>query len=253
MRANLTKKLVDKLELPAKGQPQQLYYDETLKGFGLRLTPGSKTYFAEDRVNGKTRRVSIGAHGTFTPESARIEAQRLLLSMAHGVDPQEQKRHEKAQVITLSEIFDKYRGSRKLAPKSLTIYTEALNRCVPDWLDKPITAISRDMVEKRLTQLANKNGTKGPGKAQAGQVYRLLRSMFKFAIEEFESESEPIIAVNPTNRLSRGRAWTENPRRQTCIQRHELKKWFAGVMDLGENNPMRDYFILCLLTGLRRK
>jgi hypothetical protein len=39
----LTKKMVDKLELPAKGQ--KFVWDDELKGIGIRLTPGEQIIF----------------------------------------------------------------------------------------------------------------------------------------------------------------------------------------------------------------
>lgn len=47
------------------------YRDDELKGFGLKVTKGSMSYFAEGRVNGSTRRVTLGRHGVLTPDEAR--------------------------------------------------------------------------------------------------------------------------------------------------------------------------------------
>ena len=63
-------------------------WDHELKGFGLKTTPaGKKVYFVQYRVGGRkgrTRRVTIGTHGTITPEQARIEARKLLGQVAAG-------------------------------------------------------------------------------------------------------------------------------------------------------------------------
>lgn len=51
--------------------------------------------------------------------------------------------------------------------------------------------------------------------------------------------------------LSRTRSWYRIGRRQTVIQRHQLRSWFDAVAAL-ENEGARDFFLLTVLTGLRR-
>ena len=73
------------MEAPISGQV--LYFDTQLRGLGIRVGRVSKTFFVERRVNGKTRRLTIGRYGVLTCEQARKEALRLLGAMAMGSDP----------------------------------------------------------------------------------------------------------------------------------------------------------------------
>jgi hypothetical protein len=60
--AKLTKKFVNSVPFPEKGQ--MIFRDERMPGFGLRVTPGSKTYVVEARVHGVARRITLGKVGT---------------------------------------------------------------------------------------------------------------------------------------------------------------------------------------------
>ena len=60
----LTKDKIEGTVLPKKGQ--QFLWDSETRGFGVRLTPTARTYVAQARVNGATRRVTIGKHGILT-------------------------------------------------------------------------------------------------------------------------------------------------------------------------------------------
>lgn len=60
------------------------------------------------------------------------------------------------------------------------------------------------------------------------------------------------ILENPVKRLSQTRAWYRIERRQTYIKPHELKDWYDGVQLL-QDGILRDYLLLILFTGLRRR
>ncbi|KTD73762.1 hypothetical protein Ltuc_1609 [Legionella tucsonensis] len=60
------------------------------------------------------------------------------------------------------------------------------------------------------------------------------------------------VLENPVKRLSQTRAWYHVERRQTYIKPHELEAWYQGLRKI-ENETLRDYLLLVLLTGLRRE
>lgn len=102
-------------------------------------------------------------------------------------------------------------------------------------------------MEKFHTQLGDKKG-----KAYANLSMRLLRALFNFAAGKYEDrQGRSLVTENPVKRLSQTRAWYRVKRRQTFIQAHELKAWHQGVQKL-EKEGLRDYFMLIILTGLRR-
>ena len=89
-KKKLTKTVVETLVLPVKGQT--FVWDSELIGFGVKLTPTGRTYVAERRVNGKTRRVTLGKHGVLTADQARSKAIKTLAEMTDGLDPNARKR-----------------------------------------------------------------------------------------------------------------------------------------------------------------
>ena len=62
----LTKRTVDALPYPDTGQ--ELYRDQSLPGFGLRVGTRSKVFFAEGQVQRRTVRVTIGRADLLSPE-----------------------------------------------------------------------------------------------------------------------------------------------------------------------------------------
>src|SRR5699024_11501510 len=108
----LTNTAIKGIKPPSKGY--ELRWDDALPGFGLRVThTGVMSYIVEARVNGKTRRVTIGRHGKFTPEQARKIARAKLGEMAQGSDPTAAKRERKLRAITLREVAEDYKANRR--------------------------------------------------------------------------------------------------------------------------------------------
>ncbi len=162
-----TKAKIDKLPLPKSGQA--FYFDTIVRGFGCRIgAGGTKSYFVQGRHNGAKQRVTIGRHGAWVPETARKRAQELLVEINKGVDHAAVKAEKKAKAITLAAVFEQFKQSRKLRDTTLRVYTSTLTRCFGDWLDKPITDISKDMIEQRYQKLLNTDWQRGTsGVAQA--------------------------------------------------------------------------------------
>ena len=116
----LTKKFVNCVPLPEKGQI--IFRDTLLPGFGLRVTPGSKTYVVEGRVQGVARRITLGKDGVLTPAEARKKARRLQAMMAAGKDPVLEKAKKKIVGVTLKEVLAHYLSVRQLRPNTRRAY-----------------------------------------------------------------------------------------------------------------------------------
>lgn len=253
MPYKLTKTLVEGLPTPESGQA--LYRDAELKGFGIRVGTGSKVYYAEGKVHGKTVRVTIGHHGVFTAEQARTEARNILGMIARGINPNDVEKARKARSITLSQVFEDYLTARRsLKPRTVYDYRRILSTYLADWQNKPLVELSKDMVERRHREL----GEKSP--AQANLTMRFLRALFNYAAGRYEdSDGHAIIPDNPTKRLSQTRSWYRVPRKQTVIKAHELEPWFRAVLNQtntirsDKRELIRDYLLLVILTGLRRE
>ncbi len=248
----LTKSVVESLPLTTSGQT--FYRDSELKGFGLRVGSSLKVYIVESKLNGKTVRATIGRHGVFTSEQARNEARQKLGMIAKGINPLDDAKTKRAQSVTLKEVLDEFLKARKsLKPITIADYKRTVNVYFQDWSNKPITSITKDMIEERHLLMGDRS------EAQANLRMRYLRALLNFAIARYEdSQGNPTIANNPVKRLSNARAWYRVDRRQTLIRLNELPAWYAAVMNLSNEKTgqiresIRDYLLFLLFTGLRR-
>jgi integrase len=102
----LTKRTIDAI-IPDR--VERVFWDDALRGFGLRVKPGGlKSFLIQFRNRqGRSRRLTVGKYGRLTPDEARREARRLLGEVERGLDPAEQRLEER-QAITVGDLCGEY-------------------------------------------------------------------------------------------------------------------------------------------------
>lgn len=237
----LTKRVID--SLPHSKEHQQLYFDVKQKGFGLRISADTKTYFVQKNVNGRTRRVTIGKHGVFTLEQARKEAIQLLADMTRGVDPNLVKREKKMEVTTLLEAFESRikAKSAKLGAFTVRNYRRIVRQHLCDWQNRSLQDITKTMIMHRYGEITRKYGPDA-----ATRAMRVFSVTYNYA--RYLNTTLP---ENPVVILSLTKSWHPAKRRQRVVKAHQLADWFKAVMG-EENDTMRNFLLFLLFTGMRR-
>ncbi len=93
MKDKITKQAVESLN---PGTKDHYLWDTELPMFGCKITPkGRRVYLLQYRINGRSRRYTIGIHGALTDREARKIAKKLLYDIALGRDPVDMKKKKK--------------------------------------------------------------------------------------------------------------------------------------------------------------
>ncbi len=247
-KLKITKDTIDK-KCPYTERGRVIYRDTEKPGFGLRVGTNIKAFFVQKKIAGKKVFYTLGIYPQMTPDDARKQADIKLGEMAKGTNPFDKKREEKAHKTTLEEVYRDYLESNSnLKPKTIYDYTRCIELAFKDWKRKPITEITKDMVERRHKKLGDERGA-----AYANLSMRVLRALFNYAQSKYETgKGEALIRDNPVRRLSQVKAWFKINRRDDYIKSDSLPDFFK-VLDGIVNDTLRDYFTLILFTGLRRE
>lgn len=248
-QVSFTKAFIDQIPLPDK---RIEYQDLRLPELRLRVTPtGVKSFSVFKRPAGKKPiRVTLGRFPGVSVDQARKLALKNLALLADGLNPNEAKRIESMQDVTLLEVYERYKASKKLKPTTLSGY-ESTYRCHLSVLGKkPLLSITRPVVSKLHSSISS------PG--QADLAMRLLRALFNFARLEFlRDDGTSIFVENPVDIISHRRQWNNLGRRHTHLRRAELPKFYEAlklVSDKGTAtaSSICDSMLFALFTGLRR-
>lgn len=250
----IKKTTVENLPIPVATQKgrtaQDKYYDDLLKGFGIRVTSGgTKAFFVEKTINRKITRITLGRYPELTAEMARKKALQCLGQIASGIDPTAEKKRLRMARMTLEEVLNDYLDARKvLKDKTKYDYQRVVNIGFANWIRKPIIDITKEDVANQHKKIGSEHG-----EAYANLSMRVLRALFNFASGQYEdAQGRSLFPENPVKRLSQTRAWYRVDRRQNYIKSHELSKWYHAVKNL-ENQIIADYLLFVLFTGLRRQ
>ena len=264
----LTHKIIDKLE--PSGQVYYVYGDE-MPGLGVRINPtGRKTFVYQGYVGNKQRRITLGQYGKITLKTAEDLAKEWGDKFAKGVDPVVEKQQAKGKAITLGEAADLYikartgKNTKKPIKQSTVNDIRICMAALEDWQKRPVTSITRSMVQRRHLLL----GEKSP--ARSNLTMRYLRAVLNYISELHADDSgRGLLPSNPVKILSATKQWFEVKSRDTYLKQHEIKPYIRAVLKLndpperepgtGQHYPKlkhgdlaRDAYLILLLTGLRR-
>ncbi len=220
----------------------------------LRVNSGKskKTIYLRRRVSrGDIHfKVCVWESG-LSPELIRAKAIKVATQVIEGDDPNLEKKSVKHDDVLLGDAFERLMQTRARGKNAFKKSTEEQYRYswktdLRKWSEKPLSKITGDMAEK-LHRDRSKTS-----KSRANMAIRLLRMIFKFAMEVYrDEEGRPIVLYNPADRITTLKLQNKICRRTGHISKEQLKPWFHAVLNNGDQ-IIADMFIFTIMTGLRR-
>ncbi len=272
---DLTAGLIERLTCRTDIKAQAFLRDSKAPGLRVRVTnTGGKSFVFEAKLNRQTIRRTIGDVRAWTIEAARVEANRLRVTLDAGTDPRELERQQPAeqtaskaaaavQAVTVGEVWAAYMAARK-----------------PHWGER------HHADHAKLIQAGgekSKRGTRGRGVTIAGPLHSLmalpLRDLTAPVIEAWaalEAKTRPTSArlawrclkafltwcteqaeyapamtgANPAKTKKARESLGKAGIKQDALLREQLPVWFAAVQNV--SNPVAAaYLQTLLLTGAR--
>jgi integrase len=234
---NFTRASIEALPNPTGGQ-RAYFYDTKVRGLAVAVSPlGKKTFLLYRKVSGRPERITIGPFSDLSIDQARTRAEQLNADIAMGENPAANRRRVRDEA-TLQELFNTYLEHHAKPFKRTWADDEGMfNLHLASWHVRKISSISKVDVVKLHAKIGRDNG-----QYMANRVVELLCSMFNRAREWGWTGENPASGV---------KAFREQ-KRERFMDGEELRRFFQG---LGQelNATIRDYILISLLTGARRR
>ena len=237
----ITKRAVDAL-CPA--ERERIVWDDDIKGFGVRVHPtGRKVYIVKYRHEGRSVKVTIGAHGPVTPAAARAKAAEIVTLAKTGRDVAGKTPGSRggATVADLAGRFMKEYAAAHLKPNTARLYRKIIeNRILPRLGKRRVSDIGKKDVAGLHHEMRDVPG-------HANRTLSVLSRMLTLA-EVWEMRPE---GVNPCRHVKK---YPEH-RRERFLSDDEYRRLGAALRDAEKEGFVSRAAIaairLLMLTGCR--
>ncbi len=232
-----------KLDSLKPGMNRVDYWDASLPGFVLRITPdGTKTFSVMYRIAGRRRRFTLGSYPVLGLADARDAARDALEFVRHGIDPaEEKKRQEEAELarrvegFTFEALTNRFLGEHVTKLRSEYEVKRSFDEyLLPQFGKTKARELKRAQIRDYLDNMARTRPV------MANRCLAYIRKMYNWGLSKDLVEYNPCAGIpRPGKEHERDRVLTED----------EIKAiWKA----LGKEKPvMASTFRLRLLTAQR--
>jgi integrase len=257
--ARISKRIVDAAR---PGRKPIFTWDSRLSGFGLLTLPsGQRSYVFQYRVQGRSRRATIGKVGTLTPEQARRIAEAMSQRVKGGGDPLADKAASR-DALTVAGLLTRYTASARYAQKAAQTQKTGvgqIERHLKPLLGKRLVeGLGQDDIRRAFAAIRDgqtaariKTGPRGLARITGGEgaaryACRLLRAAFTWAVDE------ELIERNPTTGVDFG----SDGERATILDAEGFARLFATLARMEAERRLRpavaDAIRIIAMVGARR-
>lgn len=236
----MAEKLTDKLvrALAPAHRSNKITYDDTVRGFGIRVTAaGAKSFVLNYRAKGRERRYTIGSYPDWAVAAAREEARRLKRDINLGHDPMGARHADRAAPM-MADLAARYLAEhaiRKVERARQDDRAMLEKLVLPDIGKMKVAGVRHEDIERLHRQVSLTRPIR------ANRMAQLLSRLFTLAIKwEYRLD-------NPVKGLHR------NPEsgRTRYLSAEELRRLLEALGN-HPNQNCANVIRLLLLTGARR-
>jgi integrase len=211
-----------------------------IAGFNCRRQfSETRTYSIIYRTNDQVQRWhKIGHHGVFTPELARKQARHILLAVATGQDPADE-RHQLRDAMSFSQLCDDYSNdmqSWKINGKKISTIRTDLSRIehhIKPQLGKfKVSTITQEQMEEFMNSLSA---------GSAKRIMGLTGSIFSWAVKRKLRKDNPAHGIEMPSDVKKLRR----------LSNSEYQQLWKAVNSGATHQIASDIFLFLVLTGWR--
>lgn len=229
----------DILSLPAPESGNKIYYDDQIKGFGVRVTAaGARAFILNYRIGRRERRLTIGSFPDWSLSSAAKAAKDLKQKIDAGADPLAE-REQQRDAVTVDQLCDIF-IEEHLPKKAVTTqrdYKQIIDTYIrPELKHEPVANVDF-MHANKIFRKVSRSGKK----TTANRVMAIMSKMFT------EAQKMKLTTVNPTKGVEKN----DEVKRERFLDAAEVTRLIDALASL-QDRQAANIFRFILLTGCRK-
>jgi integrase len=178
--------------LKLDGRTDAIFFDDTLKGFGLRLRVAAdrrvvRTWVLQWKRGGVSKRIVLGPANVLSAEQARAVAKEKLAQVWSGKDPAADKKERRH---TLRAVIDQYLEHKRVKPRTLRDIERYLTEGFKPLHAMPVDEVSRKDIAARLVAIQHDHSDIVAAKARAA-----VSALYAWAMQMGLCESNPVVGT----------------------------------------------------------
>ena len=163
-------------------ESEAIFWDRTLLGFGVRVYPsGARVYVVQTRVDGRSRRVTLGRHGELSAVQARRRAALVIARIKAGEEPAPARAaaaRALGPAVSVADLAERYLDQHvavQCRASTVASYRSALTKWIlPSLGEVPVTEVDHEHVAGLRDHLKDIP-------YRANQIIHILSRMFALA------------------------------------------------------------------------
>jgi integrase len=237
MAVHLTDRTIAALPIPSTAARQRDYWDDVLRGFGVRVSYGGKRAFVvRYRVGRRLRRLTIGPYPAKSLADARKEARSIIGQAADGADPAGDKQeHLKGE--TFRDLAKAYIEMAEKRHRSWKEEQRIINKdLLPVFSFRPLNEIRRRDVRDLVETIARRR----EAPIMANRTLGVLSRMFNYALDREWIEANPAARIpEPGEEQSRDRVLSDDELRELWDKLEEISTALEATSDSEAEPPSK--------------
>jgi integrase len=200
---------------PPIGKTDAIFFDDDLAGFGVRLRMSGdrvrRSWIAQYRAHGRTRRMKLGAVEKLTADQARAAAAKVLAQVELGGDPQgdkSERRRKNAQ--TLATVVSEYLAAKEGSGGRASAHLQEVRRYLTQRYFATLHPMPIDRIARRDVALRVQAITRESGASTADHARAALSAFFTWCLSAGIVDANPMIgATRPSLPPARDRVLSD--------------------------------------------
>jgi len=223
--------VIDALPTPSS---ELVYWDETLPGFGVKVTPaGRKVFVVLYRTAGagsRLRKYTIGPYGRVTLHVARNEAQRVLAARTEGRDPATEKREARRRLMTdrIDDLVDAFIKQHVSKRRSAAEITRILKREIAGrWGARSVHDVTRRDVIGLVSEIVDR------APVAANKTLQIAKTFFNWCVGKAIIDRSPCEGVKePTREIPRDRVLNDDELARVIKAARQIEGPYGGIVEV---------------------